>query len=151
MLTWRTKEREKKEKGGADQQEIGRKGGGGWKKGEREINSSAATRECYSYHNFLLSAMLVYNYKDAPILSIAVRLASSPGHSQILSHSRGEKSGEGLGSKLRKTMSRTGNGGLGLFSQFSPRLQDKIWEWPGDEATIPTFLVASGRTVCIVC
>ena len=27
-------------------------------------------------------------------------LASSPGHSQILSHSRGEKSGEGLGSKL---------------------------------------------------
>jgi len=30
-----------------------------------------------------------------------VMLASSPGHSQILSHSRGEKSGEGLGSKLR--------------------------------------------------
>ena len=28
------------------------------------------------------------------------QLASSPGHSQILSHSRGEKSGEGLGSKL---------------------------------------------------
>ena len=28
-------------------------------------------------------------------------LASSPGHSQILSRSRGEKSGEGLGSKLR--------------------------------------------------
>ena len=27
-------------------------------------------------------------------------LASSPGHSQILSHSRGEKSGEGLGAKL---------------------------------------------------
>ena len=27
-------------------------------------------------------------------------LALSPGHSQILSHSRGEKSGEGLGSKL---------------------------------------------------
>ena len=27
-------------------------------------------------------------------------LASSPGHSQILSRSRGEKSGEGLGSKL---------------------------------------------------
>ena len=26
----------KKEKGGADQQEIGRKGGGGWKKRERE-------------------------------------------------------------------------------------------------------------------
>jgi len=28
-------------------------------------------------------------------------LASSPGHSQILSHSCGEKLGEGLGSKLR--------------------------------------------------
>ena len=28
-------------------------------------------------------------------------LASSPGPSQILSRSRGEKSGEGLGSKLR--------------------------------------------------
>ena len=28
-------------------------------------------------------------------------VASSPGHSQILSSSRGEKSGEGLGSKLR--------------------------------------------------
>ena len=27
-------------------------------------------------------------------------LASSPGHSQILSRSRGEKSGEGLGSKI---------------------------------------------------
>ena len=32
-------------------------------------------------------------------------LASSPGHSQILSRSR-----------------------------FSPQLRDKIWEWPGDEA-----------------
>ena len=30
-----------------------------------------------------------------------ISLASSPGHSQILSRSRGEKSGEGLGSKLR--------------------------------------------------
>ena len=39
-------------------------------------------------------------------------LASSPGHSQILSRSHGEKSGEGLGSKLRKTTSRTRNGGL---------------------------------------
>ena len=28
-------------------------------------------------------------------------VASSPGHSQILSHSHGEKSGEGLGSLLR--------------------------------------------------
>ena len=30
-----------------------------------------------------------------------ITLALSPGHSQILSRSRGEKSGEGLGSKLR--------------------------------------------------
>ena len=30
-----------------------------------------------------------------------VGIASSPGPSQILSHSRGEKSREGLGSKLR--------------------------------------------------
>jgi len=30
-----------------------------------------------------------------------IQLASSPGHSQILSHSHGEKSGESLGSKLR--------------------------------------------------
>ena len=30
-----------------------------------------------------------------------IQLASSPGYSQILSHSCGEKSGEGLGSKLR--------------------------------------------------
>ena len=29
-----------------------------------------------------------------------VPIASSPGPSQILSHSRGEKSGEGLGAKL---------------------------------------------------
>ena len=34
-------------------------------------------------------------------------VTSSPGHSQILSHSRGKK---------------------------SPRLRDTIWEWPGDEA-----------------
>ena len=34
------------------------------------------------------------------------KLASSPGHSQILSRSR-----------------------------FSPRLRDKIWEWPGDESS----------------
>ena len=37
-------------------------------------------------------------------------LASSPGHSQILSS-----------------------------SQFSPRLRDKIWEWPGDEANQAVF------------
>ena len=37
-------------------------------------------------------------------------VASFPGHSQILSHSHGEKSG-------------------------SPRLRDKIWEWPGNKAT----------------
>ena len=38
-------------------------------------------------------------------------LASSPGHSQILSRSRGEKSGEGLVPLLYT--SPTGNGGLG--------------------------------------
>ena len=36
-------------------------------------------------------------------------LALSPGHSQILSRSRGEKSGEGLGSLLTAW---AGNGGL---------------------------------------
>ena len=39
--------------------------------------------------------------------NLCQNLASSPGHSQILSRSRGEK----------------------------PRLRDKIWEWPGDEAS----------------
>ena len=63
MLTWRTKEREKKKKReesvekGRSRSAGDRKKGGGWKKREREINSSAATRECYSYHNFLLSAI----------------------------------------------------------------------------------------------
>ena len=38
-------------------------------------------------------------------------VASSPGHSQILSRSSGEK-------------------------QVSLRLQDKIWEWPGNEASM---------------
>ena len=46
-------------------------------------------------------------------------VASYPGHSQILSRSRGEKSGEGLGWKLHCT-SRTGNGGLGWYKS-SPR------------------------------
>ena len=31
----------------------------------------------------------------------SINIALSPGPSQILSHSRGEKSGEGLGAKLR--------------------------------------------------
>ena len=44
-------------------------------------------------------------------LKSGVTVASSPGHSQILSRSRGEKSGEGLGT--HDTTSRTGNGGLG--------------------------------------
>lgn len=35
--------------------------GGEWEK--EEINSSA-TRECYSYHNFLLCAILVYNFTE---------------------------------------------------------------------------------------
>ena len=38
-------------------------------------------------------------------------VASSPGHSQILSHSSGE-------------------------NQVSLQLQDKIWEWPGNEASM---------------
>jgi len=40
-----------------------------------------------------------------------IHVASSPGPSQILSRSRGER-------------------------DFSPRLRDKIWEGPGDEANI---------------
>ena len=35
------------------------------------------------------------------LIFITRMLASSPGHSQILSRSRGEKSGESLGAKLR--------------------------------------------------
>jgi len=73
-------------------------------------------------------------------------LASSPGHSQILSCSRGEKSGEGLGSKLRHGPENRVHhlrSISGLWCSFAPRpspdfspwLQDKIWKWPGDEAT----------------
>ena len=51
-------------------------------------------------------------------------VASSPGPSQILSRSRGEKSGEGLGSKLRHRPEIVD----------SPQLRDKIWEGPEDEA-----------------
>jgi len=53
----------------------------------------------------------LYNTKYS-VVQGNIYLASSPGHSQILSCSRGEKLGEGLGLKLCKTMSRTGNGGL---------------------------------------
>ena len=67
------------------------------------------------------------------------RVASSPGPSQILSRSCGEKSGEGLGSKSKLrhgpemvdsvcTNPRTS-------PDFSPWLRDKIWEGPGDEAS----------------
>ena len=45
-------------------------------------------------------------------------LASFPGHSQILSRSRGE----------RRCC-------VYVSSEFSPQLRDKIWEWPGNEAT----------------
>ena len=79
-----------------------------------------------------------------------MELASSPGHSQILSRSRGEnrekawdhcyvtgrkwwtrlirgeKSGEGLGSYYIT--------GRKWWTRFI-RLRDKIWEWPGNEAT----------------
>ena len=51
-----------------------------------------------------------------------VNLASSPGHSQILSCSRGE------------TTSWTGSFDPRPSPDISPQLQDKIWEWPGDEA-----------------
>ena len=43
-----------------------------------------------------------------------LRVASSPGHSQILSRS---------------------------FPNFSPRLRDKIWEWPGNEARLRVLQV----------
>ena len=39
--------------------------------------------------------------KSTSLPSCYYTVASSPGHSQILSRSHGEKSGEGLGSKLR--------------------------------------------------
>ena len=45
-------------------------------------------------------------------------VALSPGHSQILSRSYGEKS-------------------------VSPQLQDKIWEWPGEEAMALGHLINS--------
>ena len=81
------------------------------------------------------------------------RLASSPVPSQILSHSREEKSGEGLGSKLchgpemvdsvstnwvhvtywRSFDPRPSPG-------FSPQLRDQIWERPGDEASSRHYL-----------
>ena len=48
---------------------------------------------------------------------------------EILSRSRGEKSGEGLGLLVRKWWTRL------VQSESTLRtLQDKIWEWPGDEA-----------------
>ena len=53
--------------------------------------------------------LLISGRNDTTLLS-TMRLASSPGHSQILSCSRGEKLGEGLGSLPHH---RAGNGGLG--------------------------------------
>ena len=47
-------------------------------------------------------------------------LASSPGHSQILSRSRGEKSGEGLGAKYVTT----GVAGMGDPHFNDPRLNN---------------------------
>ena len=85
------------------------------------------------------------------------QLALSPGHSQTLSHSRGEKLGEGLGLLLhhgpemvdsvsanrvyvtyyitKSTISGPWHSNDPRPSpDFFPRLRDKIWEWPGDEA-----------------
>ena len=89
-------------------------------------------------------------------------LASSQGHSQILPCSRGEKLGEGLESLLHTSWA--GNGGLGQYKpsppflgrdvamipgpspNFSPRLQDKIWQWPGDESRfIPYVFIHTTR------
>ena len=63
-----------------------------------------------------------------------VDVALSPGHSQILSRSCGEKSGEGLGSLLCLQPVTSNN--PRPSPNYSPRLQDKIWEWPGDEAIV---------------
>ena len=51
---------------------------------------------------YVQNFMLIYKtLVDTPMHAYARCIALSPGHSQILSRSRGEKSGEGLGSKLR--------------------------------------------------
>ena len=60
----------------------------------------------------------------------------SPGLAHILSHSRGEKLGEGLGSKIL-SHSRGEKSGEGLGSR------DKIWEGPGNEASKSTHLEVS--------
>ena len=73
----------------------------------------------------------------------------SPGHFQILFRSHGEKLGEGLGSPLchgpemvdsvltESTISGPWRSSdLRPSPNFSPRLRDKIWKWPGDEATV---------------
>ena len=54
--------------------------------------------------NYQAVIMLILQHHILPVyikFSCYTYLASFPGPSQILSHSRGEKSGEGLGSKLR--------------------------------------------------
>ena len=68
-----------------------------------------------------------------------IGLALSPGHSQILSHSCGEKLGEGLGSLLhhRLASSWTGNGGLGLYQPSPPFPVRDVPMIPG---LLPIFL-----------
>ena len=48
----------------------------------------------------MCSKILLWAYLGTSQLENTNHIASSPGHSQILSHSCGEKSGEGLGLKL---------------------------------------------------
>ena len=49
-------------------------------------------------------------------VNVHMYCALSPGHSQILSHSCGE-------------------------IDFSPQLRDKIWQWPGNKATVLHVLI----------
>ena len=96
------------------------------------------------------------------------KVALYPGPSHILSHSHGEKSGEGLGSKLRHRPEMVDSVDpsppfpvcdvvliLGLlhscprpFPDFSPRLRDKIWEGPGDEAIGKVGFAQSVTVAC---
>ena len=58
-----------------------------------------ATRQCGMLYEILACNILSNDELEFRLTSI---LASSPGHSQILSHSRGEiKSGSGLGTRLQ--------------------------------------------------
>ena len=71
-----------------------------------------AIKENYVFIEILFQFHILYSQGGGVV-------ALSPGPSHILSRSHGEKSGEGLGWPS---------------PDFSPRLQDKIWEWPRNEA-----------------